>query len=298
MQYQKLYDHYSDMNRCDMFEQFQRYAKGIVYYKTKAKLKRLNHKFKVIKEKQYPRIVRTRVVPQQIDNFVKNRSSVEFSGNELELLNKGLKFAIPPTKPPVEDIIVAVQSQMKDMDSDLVTKVTQDSYDIIRKLKSDFKPTVETRMMHNLVENIKSKDVYITRADKSNNVVILDKVTYDERVQKLIDEGPYDVVDNDPISTLVNNVHNTINKHINVLIELINPNMFNAARPHDEFMFRKLAKSVRYTLKNRNPHIPLLHCTTKLHKDPPDKMRPISSNIDAPCERIAKWLVTNKRPIF
>lgn len=53
----------------------------------------------------------------------------------------------------------------------------------------------------------------------------------------------------------------------------------------------KLATFVRYSLKNRNPHIPLLHCTTKLHKDPPDKMKPISSNIDAPCELIAKWLV-------
>lgn len=68
-------------------------------------------------------------------------------------------------------------------------------------------------------KNIKAKDVYITRADKSNNVVILDKATYDERVAKLIDEGPYDLIDSDPITTLVNSVHKTINKHMNVLIE-------------------------------------------------------------------------------
>lgn len=52
-----------------------------------------------------------------------------------------------------------------------------------------------------------------------------------------------------------------------------------------------MAETVTYCLKNRNPHTPTLHCATKLHKVPPDKMRPISSNIDAPCERIAKWLV-------
>ncbi len=291
VQYQKLCSHYNDMNRYDIFEQFQKYVKSVVHLKTKTKLKRLNHKFKVIKAEQCPRVDRTHTVPQAIDNFVVNLSSGDFNVNELELLNKGLKFSIPPLKPPYEDVIVAVQSQMRDMNPDVETKVTQDSYDIISKLKHDYNPTIETIMMHNLVKSMKSKDVYITRADKSNNVVILDRDTYDDRVQNLINEGPYDVVDNDPINKLVNDVHKTINKHINVLIELINPNFYDIARPHDEFTFSKLTKSVRYTLKNRNPHVPILYCTTKLHKVPPDKMRPISSNIDAPCERIAKWLV-------
>lgn len=237
VQYQKLHEHYHYMNRYDLFDLFQSRTNRIVHYKTKTKLKRLNNKFRVIKAKQCKNTKRTPVVPQLIDNFVKNLSSVEFSDKELELLNKGLKFSIQPTKPPVEDLIVSVQSQMKGMDPGVITKVTQDSYDIINQLKSEYKPTVEARIMHKLVKNMKSKDVYITRADKSNNVVILDKNTYDERVQRLIDEGPYDVVNDDPIATLVTDVHNTINRHINVLVDLICPNMYDAARPHDLFTF-------------------------------------------------------------
>lgn len=142
-----------------------------------------------------------------------------------------------------------------------------------------------------MIKNIKSKDVYITRADKSNNVVILDKSTYNKRVQKLINDGPYDLTEIDPLKALMNDVNKTINKHMNVLIEKICPNWYNEPRQHGKYTTGKLGETVRYTLKNRNPHIPLLHCTTKLHKEPPDKMRPISSNIDVPCERIAKWLV-------
>lgn len=84
---------------------------------------------------------------------------------------------------------------------------------------------------------------------------------------------------------------------MNVLIELICPISQIQPRPHNKYATNKLAETVRYKLRNRNPHVPRLHCTTKLHKIPPDKMRPISSNIEAPCERIGKWLVKQFRKI-
>lgn len=198
---------------------------------------------------------------------------------------------VPPIKAPVEELITAVQSQTRNMDEEVKNNIINCSYNIIDDLKNNYKPSVVTYKTHKLIKDIKSKDVYITKADKSNNVVILDKITYDERVQKLIDEGPYEIVENDPLKKLTNDVKNKLNKHMNVLIELICPISQIEQRPHNKYTTSKLAQSVRFQLKNRNPHIPRLHCTTKLHKIPPDKMRPISSNIDAPCEMIAKWLV-------
>lgn len=177
------------------------------------------------------------------------------------------------------------------MDEETKNNVINNSYNIIENLKNNYKPSAVTINNHKLLKDIKSKDVYITKADKSNNVVILDKVVYDERVQKLINEGPYEIVEEDPLKKLITNVNNKLNKYMNVLIKIICPVSRIEQRPHNKFATNKLAKIVRFKLKNRNPHVPRLHCTTKLHKIPPNKMRPIFSNIEAPCERIAKWLV-------
>lgn len=46
--------------------------------------------------------------PKHIANNVVNLSSVEFTNDELELLNRGLKFAIRPAKAPVPEIIANV----------------------------------------------------------------------------------------------------------------------------------------------------------------------------------------------
>lgn len=99
------------------------------------------------------------------------------------------------------------------------------------------------------------------------------------------------MIDSDPIASMNRDVQHIIDKHMNVLIDKIAPHSTIETRPHNKFSTSKLAGTIRHKLKSRNPHIPLLHCATKLHKVPPDKIRPISSNINASCERIAKWLV-------
>ena len=45
-----------------------------------------------------------------IDNAINKQSSIIFTQDELCLLNKGLKFALPPVKPPIENLVTAIQS--------------------------------------------------------------------------------------------------------------------------------------------------------------------------------------------
>lgn len=73
--------------------------------------------------------------------------------------------------------------------------------------------------MHRVVKQIASTDVYITKADESNNVVILDKSVYDERVNKLISEGPYEPTESDPLTSMVKEENIVLNKHMNVWLE-------------------------------------------------------------------------------
>lgn len=72
-----------------------------------------------------------------------------------------------------------------------VKKIIYESYEVLSKVKSNFIKNPLYDKLHHTVNNIKAKNIYITKADKSSNVVILDKKVYDERIQKSIDEGPY-----------------------------------------------------------------------------------------------------------
>lgn len=55
---------------------------------------------------------------------------------QMDLLNRGIKFYIPPIKPPIEDIIVDVQSQTKGMDDVVKDTVINQSFDVLKDLHS------------------------------------------------------------------------------------------------------------------------------------------------------------------
>jgi hypothetical protein len=50
---------------------------------------------------------------QQLDNFVHNVAGADLTVVELRLLNKGLYYVHPPSTPPIDDIIVGVESALK-----------------------------------------------------------------------------------------------------------------------------------------------------------------------------------------
>jgi hypothetical protein len=45
-----------------------------------------------------------------------------------------------------------------------------------------------------VVENMREKNCYYPKADKNHAVVIMDKEKYDEGMQRLIDDGPYELM--------------------------------------------------------------------------------------------------------
>lgn len=55
--------------------------------------------------------------PKFLDNFVVNLPSVVLKDEEIELLNKGLKFVVQPKTVPVEDLCVVVMSSVRYMNA-------------------------------------------------------------------------------------------------------------------------------------------------------------------------------------
>lgn len=91
---------------------------------------------------------------------------------------------------------------------------------------------------------------------------------------KTISQGPYNEMGNDPLKSIIKEVEDTLGIHKDAL----------CSNPRLELRQWKVS----------NPKVPCLYVTLKTHKEPDEdgdlKARPISSNINAPTETIAKKL--------
>ena len=118
-----------------------------------------------------------------------------------------------------------------------------------------------------------NNDIHITKADKSNSIVILDKLAYNEKLDDLLnDEDTYEQLTSDP----------TANKN----------RKFNAK-------VKNLLKSKPMLLKSFsvvNPTLPYMYGLLKTHK--PDKpLRPIISSVGSVSYKLSKWLTKLLSPL-
>lgn len=118
-----------------------------------------------------------------------------------------------------------------------------------------------------MIANLKKKNVVYVKADKSNNIVIINKNDYDERVLNLINECKYKQVNRNPLKKMIREVDEMRRRIKSVFSDRV---------------CRKLIVS--------NPTLPKLYALPKTHKEG-KKMRPIVSNVNAPSYKLAKWLV-------
>lgn len=119
---------------------------------------------------------------------------------------------------------------------------------------------------YEIIESLRKKNVYYTKADKGNTLVILDKVEYDNRMQKLINDGPYERV-RGPLTAM-------------------ETEMKDALKQYEELF--GLFWKVR--MKNSCANVGRLYGLPKIHQGGGDKMRPINSCVGTPCYKTAKWL--------
>lgn len=138
-----------------------------------------------------------------------NRSTQQFSEEQLTLLNKGLGYAIS-SKPDVEETIV-------DMETAITHTLPIQLHETARNIISE---TIQNGKGHSLsktekeeiriLKELKTKPVFYTKADKGNAVVILDKEDYDNRMTEKITNGPYRQLRIDPLPSIVKHVDKTL----------------------------------------------------------------------------------------
>lgn len=222
-----------------------------------------NEKFANLMREKVPNNVN--VKPLFIEGFVENLSSAVFNEDELALLNKGLNFSITPKKPQLVDAVVDIESIIKFKPFVVQNEIRKKTSEVIRE-----SIPVNNAMSSNqkLLNDIRQKDCYYMKADKGNKLVILDKQDYDDRMHKLIADGPYESVRRNPLPKMVRLTNVTIKE-----------------------LSEEFGQRFNRVLHVSNPSIAKMYGLPKIHKTG-EKMRPIVSNINAPSCKLSKWFVS------
>jgi hypothetical protein len=201
-------------------------------------------------------------------NFVINKSCAEFSEKEMKLLNKGLKMQLYPEEPPTNEIIVAVESCIKDLPFEKKASIRND-------LRATLEQQNEERAEREdwkTVKALRAKDVMYVNPDKGKAVVVLDRVTYEEAVNEHLTSGAYSEVKT-RAGFPIDSVQRTIKKRLK---ELCERGVINEWK--------------KDSLVLPNPTIPNFSLLPKIHKKG-NKFRPLVSSINAPTERICQHLL-------
>jgi hypothetical protein len=212
------------------------------FHKSQKLAKKLEH----LKQKSNLNIfLPQRTLQNQNQNLIQNLSSYTFTVDEMTLLNKGLSYNLKP-KQELKTLFVDVETNLKWMSADKKTLIRSDILSTTNS--NNFQNTKSYLPVPNneytLINSLKSKNVFYLKADKSNTIVIMDHNEYFNRVQTMIEEGPYYLLEKDPLNKYCLSLSSTL-KECNNLI--------------DKVLARKLTVS--------NPNIPRLYCLPKIHKE-------------------------------
>jgi hypothetical protein len=210
----------------------------------------------------------------KVINIVENQSTQVFNEKEMNFLNKGLKFSLPHVGSEVEQLVAGIEASIIRLNEPTKNHVREACPQVISK---NLRKTSHSQSEnHNkVIKSLRRKDCFYLKADKGNKVLILDKEDYYERVNHLISNGPYQVINKNPLPGMIRD----INDVLKTCSHLVTP-------------------GIRYKLYVSNPTVPKLYYLPKIHK-PGKSERPIVSAINAPISKISKWLTNefNNLPI-
>lgn len=197
-----------------------------------------------------------------------NLTTIDFTSDELNVLNKGTKYSPPSIQcnrdTLIVDAVIATSDSKDNLSKELVKKVIQEHIQLPRPARpSQFNCS-------GLIKSIKTKmqvnNAILTRADKGGSTIILPKQEYINKVGDFIYKERIQRLNADP----TNKFQVEIKKCIG----------------NSKALF---SDKDRYGLSEMNPRSPTLYGLVKTHK-PDCPIRPVVSYIGSPGYRLSKVL--------
>ena len=264
------------------FKKFLEYINSVIT-KHKEKLSIQNqNKIKKLVSSKYGTLAKCSVI---------NLSKRELSEQESFALSLGLNFSLPSKQIDKESVFLGFEKLYKQLSK---LKPRSDSEEVAAKvnlasiaynyckLKSDESEVLNISEIRKVIGNLKKDDsVIISKPDKGNGCVILDKTDYTNKMQEIIGDktkftllGPANKFDN------INKVEDEIVKILKNLLytKEINEDIYNLVKPVGSIT-------------------PRMYGLPKIHKkDAP--LRPILSMVNSAQHKLAKFLNDQLYPVL
>ncbi|XP_075980176.1 uncharacterized protein LOC142979382 isoform X1 [Anticarsia gemmatalis] len=215
-------------------------------------------------------------VPDPLTKTVVNLSNVSLDQPTMNILAKGMNFALTPKRIPFESVISSVEetiarNKIPPGDADTLR---QDVAVILRKSKVPASnTTAEERQALKLIRD--NRDILVLKADKGNATVVMNTTDYQQKVRDLLcDNKVYKPVSYNPTTRVTRRIRTLIQDNKDLFTE-------------DEY--ERL-----YKPKSHQP--PKLYGLPKIHKSNVP-LRPIVSQIASPTYDLAKYVASVLQPL-
>ena len=138
-------------------------------------------------------------------DIITNLSSYVLGEEEKDILKHGLSFALPPSHLKKSEIFTTFENISKYFQENLIDK--KNSPQLKSQLSHladcyfyNYHPSLSTRKKYATLKKLKDNNhLVITRPDKGNGVVLIDKSKYEEEIRKIIqDQSKFKKLKEDP----------------------------------------------------------------------------------------------------
>uniref|UniRef100_A0A5S6R594 Reverse transcriptase domain-containing protein n=1 Tax=Trichuris muris TaxID=70415 RepID=A0A5S6R594_TRIMR len=213
-----------------------------------------------------------------LKRVVVNLSSKTLSLEEEKVLAKGLNFVPTPTRIEYLDLISKLENGINKDD-----RLTGDTFRSLLACyitRHKYRPIMNlTREENRIIKVLREKeDILITRADKGNVVVILDKETYNDKVKELLNTSTYKPLKKDP--------SDKVRKNLNAML----------SRIYEETKEERLSWIIKKLKYTTNFSCPELFCLPKIHKEGVP-LRPVVACNQSVVRELCSFLAEMLKPI-
>lgn len=121
---------------------------------------------------------------------------------------------MPPTKPPVEELCIDVMSSVCRKPAEIREDIENNTLRIMRNLRREITTHKDKRAKNlcKIIKSLRERNLIISKADKSNNVMVMDASYYERVVNKIISSGPYEEICYDLLKEMVDEVKQRFGK--------------------------------------------------------------------------------------
>jgi hypothetical protein len=202
-----------------------------------------------------------------------NRTSVQLSHNETQLLNKGPNYNLHYTSRKwIETLAIEAETAISNVEENKQNHLRHVVANAIKAIikrketKSHTQHIPEWKTLMSIKRKLEEHKAILTQADKGKTIVIISEEEYNKHIMNFIDENQFSKISSNPTNSYQNNVKRVIKS-----------------------CKYSIPKSKQWIYYHMNPQPPNIRAQIKIHKTP-NTIRPIVNWRNAPGYKLAKEL--------